>query len=342
MTDAYEVGYQIWDWSAGLPGSVVFPTPGDDSVWEDVTSGNGNFSVGSYYAYDNTGAVGWTPGLAEPVGSHLIKWRWKISAASPYQSDQESFEVLVQSAGSSADTYISVTDVRNEGILEADVSDEQVLAYIETWQQFLNQACRQFFVPKDITFYLDGNDADTLFLNIPIIQIEYLKINGSTEALDTNYYRAYASRDYPDDRRNPRIKLVPQDHYNDIFSRPIYNGPMKFRKGYQNQEIKGIFGFTEPDGSVPRLVKRALLKLVVEKLTNPVYPLGIGSSLLSVMPTGEVIREETDGHEIEYSAGFSSRAAGLSGVTKDNEILDIIKMYQAPIRISAPADWSYY
>lgn len=340
LTDAFEVGYQIWDITGGLPGSVVFPAPGDDTQWEDVTSAPGKFSVGSYYAYDNTAGNGYTPGLAEPVGTHRIKWRWKISAAAPYQMGQEDFEVLVASGGSSADHYISVQDVRDAGIPDPP-DDTTILAYIETWQQFLDRACRQWFVPKQMILELNGNDSDTLFFGIPIIQVDYIKLNGSADQLQEQLYKVYSSRSYPDDRRNPRIKLVGPDEYRDIFVAPLTFGKLKFRRGQKNQEVKGIFGFTEEDGSTPKMISRALLKLVIEKLSNPVYP-GASNPLVPVTPGGQVIKEKTDGHEIQYSDSTKSRKAGLDGITQDQEILDIIKLYRAPIGAATPADWTYF
>jgi hypothetical protein len=340
LTDAFEVGYQILDISGGLPGAVVFPVPGDDAVWEEVTNAPGKFSVGSYYAYDNTIGAGYTPGIAEPVGTHRIKWRWKITGAAPYQADQEDFEVLVQSGGSSADTYITVQDIRDQGITAAVVDDATVLAYIETWQQFLDRACRQWFNPRAMILELNGNDSDTLFFGVPIIQIDYIKLNGSADELITSLYKAYTSRTYPDDRRNPRIKLRGPGGCRDIYSAPMALGQLKFRKGVKNQEVKGIFGFTEADGSVPKMIQRALLKLVVEKLTSPVYPSGVGVGLVPTGATGQIIQEKTDDHEIRFSDNSRSKKHGLDGITNDYEVLDIIRLYRAPIGVATPADWT--
>lgn len=343
LTDAHEVGFQVWDISGGLPGTILFPVPGDGSQWEDVSSGAGNFSVGAYYAYDNAAAKGWTPGLAEMVGTHRIKWRWKITAAAPYQSDAEDFEVLVQSAGSSADTYISIQNVRDEGLAVADYPDEQVLAFIETWQTFLDRACRQWFVPKAKVILADGNDSDTLFFGVPIISIDYLKLNGGAVELNADYYRIYSNQDgWPDDRRNPQIKLIRTKECRNIFTAPVTAGELRFRRGQQNQEIKGIFGFVESDGSVPKLIQRALTKLVIEKLTRPIYSAS-GASPPPIL--GTILREFTDGHSIHYGAaggGYAERRPGLSGITEDPEILDIIKLYRAPLGIASPSDWSHY
>jgi hypothetical protein len=343
LTDAYAIQFRVFDVTAGLPGTQVFPSTPD--TWEDVSGNSGHFGVGSYYAYDGTLEVGWTPGLAESVGTHRAEWRWKISAAAPWQSGYEDFEVLVQSAGSSADLYISVQDIRDEGIKVTKASDLRVLSAIETWQAFLERACRQWFVPKQIILRADGTDSDTLHLGVPIINIDYIKLNDNESELDPSAYRVYNGRTYPDDRRNPRVKLINIDD-TDIYTAPLCNR-LRFRKGRQNQEIKGTFGFIEDDGSTPRMIKRALTILVIEKLTKALYvDPDDPSSSSSVTPPpimGGIVEEQTDDHRVRYggtsstTGSISQRKPGLTGITQNLEVLDIIKLYKAPIGIATPA-----
>jgi len=331
LTDMFYVGYQIWDIIAGLPGTQVFPvTPGD---FCDVTANAGHFAVGSYFAWDPITGEGWQPGLAEPIGTHKIIWKWKVSSGSAYQTGEEQFEVMTESYAGPSDHYCSVQDVRDEGVTLAQASDAKILSYIDICQQLLDRMCRQWFLPRQLTFKFDGNDSDTLFLGVPIISLEYLRLNGADTDLQTDLYKVYNNRKYPDDRRNPRIKLIGPDCYRDIYVAPVTYGPMKFIKGYQNQELKGIFGFTEEDGSTPAPIKRALTKLVVEKLLMPINQ-SIGPS-----PAGPITSETTDGHSLSY--GFSGGGGGLTGITNDQEVLDIVKLYKAPIGLATPASWSY-
>jgi len=343
LTDAFDVGFQIWDLTAGLPGTQIFPvTPGD---WESVGAGAGHFSVGSYYAFNNTEVKGYTPGVAEPVGTHRIKWRWKITAGAPYQSDAEDFEVLVESAGGSADTYIQVSDVRAVGLTVEMASDATVLSYIETWQAFLERACRQWFNPRSLILEVDGNDSDTLFLGVPVISVDYIQVNESGENLDPGLFRVYNSRTYPDDRHNPRIALKRSIEYSSIFTAPLTLGELKFRKGRKNQVVKGVFGYTEADGTTPKLIKRALLKLVIEKLGTPVFSNPAVPSTIPAPPPilGSLTSETTDGHSIEYDSALdtTTRKFGLSGMTGDPEVLDIVKLYRAPLGLATPAHWSF-
>lgn len=343
LTDMNEVGFRIFDITAGLPGTQIFPTtPGD---YEDVTNAPGKFGVGSYYAYDNGAGKGWTPGIAEPIGTHRIEWRWKVGAASAYQSGFEDFEVLVESAGSSVDTYCSVQDIRDLGIDATMMSDADVLAQIELWQAILERVTRQWFNARQMVLSIDGNDSDTLFFGVPIISIDYIKINKSTVELDPEAYRVYNGRaGFPDHRHNPKISLKPEESF-DIYNRPVnYSGSNRFRRGYQNQEIKGIFGFTEADGSTPKAIKRALCKLVYEKITNPINP-GQGGSLPAPPPpaTGPLVEEETDDHRRKFAVTApKAKAAGiLDGITSDPEIQQILRLYRAPMGAATPAHWSF-
>lgn len=338
LTDMFEVGFQVWDISGGLPGTQVFPAVPD--TWETITDSDGHYSVGHYYAYDVAEDRGWKCPDGETLGTHRVKWRWKAMASSPYQSDAEDFTVLAESHGGTEDWYISLQDVRDAGLSIDDYPDADVIAAIQTWQPFLDRACRQWFNPRTLTLKVDGNDSDTLHFGVPIISIDYLKINDDDAVLDLTQYRVYNGNQVTDDRGNPCIKLVRSDQNRNIFTSSDHNGRLKFRKGRQNQEVKGTFGYVEPDGTTPKMISRALLKVVIEKLTNPVYAEGDGG----VPPTlASIVSESTDGHSITYgnlAGDWKPRRPGLSGITQDQEVLDIIRLYRAPIGVATPAHWT--
>lgn len=339
LEDQYLVEFQIFRIEDGLPGTQVFPVTG----WEDVTNAPGKFATGSYYAYDNGNSQGWTPDAGASLGTHRIFWRWKQFASSIYQEGADDFELMAQDAAGPAITYIDVADVRAEGV-DPSLTDEQIQEAIETWQMVLERACRQWFYERALTINFDGNNSDTVHFGVPIITVEHVKINESSDVLDTSLYKVYNSRTYPDNRRNPRIRLVHSQQITDIHVAPFTRGELKFYKGFQNQEVKGTFGFTEADGSVPLPIQRALLKLVIEKLTRPIIPGDDPPEPSSLSFAGVTIEERTDGHMVKYGGGteFEKRRVGLSGITTDPEILDIIRLYKAPMGIALPSHWSYF
>lgn len=241
-------------------------------------------------------------------------------------------------------SYITITDIRNEGLPEPNFPDAKVQTYIDLWQEFIDRATRQWFDSRALTLNVDGTDSDTIHTGVPIISVDHIKVNDSQTVLDSSFYRVYNSRLYPDDRKNPRIKLISSQEHN-IYMSQYTSRRLKFRKGRQNQEIQGTFGYTEQDGSVPKLIKRALTKLVIEKLMKPAYIASTSTappgSLASLF--GIITEEETDNHRREYQpagGGIDKRAPGLTGITDDQEIHNIIALYKAPIGIATPANAS--
>lgn len=339
LVDVYAMEFRIERIEDEVPGPQVFP----ESGWEDISAAPGHYDTGWYYAYDNTAGRGWMPAAGSAVGTHRVYWRWKQFETSSWTEREEDIEVT-EELPTPADTYITIGDVREAGLTDPPFTNAMIEAAIVLWQQALERACRQWFDERELTILFDGNDRDTLHLGVPIIEIEYLKLNRMTDPLDAAKYKVYNSRTYPDDRHNPKIRLVHSTQLSDIYVAPWSIGELRFVKGYQNQEIKGTFGFVEPDGSTPALIKRALLKLVVEKLTHPFYVAPDAEEPVpsAVTYAGVVISETTDGHSIRYgSSSFAERRSGLSGLTQDPEILDIIKLYRAPIGIATPSAWSF-
>lgn len=334
--------FQIFDIST--PAKVitplqVFPVIVDDreplDPTQDCPTGH-RLSTGHFTAE-------WTVPIDQALGSHEIRWFFKETAPSPEETFEEEFEVS-SIAASSADLYVTVQSFRDMGVTTAMISDGDLEDLIRTCQALLDRACRQWFNQQTLDFFFDGTDSDTIHFGIPIVSIELLQINEATTDLATDLYKVYNSLSYPDDRHNPRIKLVRSDDVRDIFTAPITLGDLHFRKGRQNQRVKGVFGYVEADLETPDPIKRALTKLVVEKLLNPIF-VSVGATPIPAPPStpgGAVTEEWTDGHKLKFSVPtLSSRRPGLSGITSDPEILDIIKLYRAPIGVATPAHWSH-
>ncbi len=338
--DAFAIGFRILDMTSGLPGTQVFPVA--DGTYEAVTTGAGKTGTGAYYAYDVAILSGWKPDIDEPLGLHRIQWRWQTASGGPYFYSTEDFAVT-DAAASAPLLYCSVEDLRKEGVTVAHASDEALLAAIITWQQAIDRITRQWFVPRALTLNLDGTDSDVLHFPVPIISVESMNINSQPDALEVGLYRVYNNRtEFQDDRRNPRIQLIGDYQDQNFFSRPIVAGSarMKFLKGRQNQNVVGVFGYVEADGSTPLLIKRALVKLVAEKIARPIVSSG---AAIPPIVSGVVLEEETDNHRIRYAEPGGGTAPGknsISGLTSDPEVRDILRFYKAPLAMATPAHWS--
>lgn len=216
--------------------------------------------------------------------------------------------------------YATVQDIRDAGVTEAQASDPEVEALLELCSLLLDETCGQWFEARVIDAVFDGTGSSLLQLPVPIIEVTSLTINDETEALDPQFYRAYTSRTLPDDRRNPKIRLLGERCFRD--------------DGYQNQAVSGTFGFLEPDDSTPPLITRATIKLVLERIGTPAAS-GSGSGSGSTSgPVGPVIEEWTDGHKLKYQAAkLSEQPSGLQGLSSDPEVQLAIRLYRRPVSV---------
>ncbi len=168
--------------------------------------------------------------------------------------------------------YATINDVRAAGVTgDVEPDDDKITSLIALCSQFLDRATRQWFESRSVTFAVDGSDSDALHFAVPILTVTSLKLNSDPNALDTDLYEVYNGRQMPDDRKNPRIKLVGPSTHRSIYTSPMVSGRLIFRKGRRNQTIAGTFGYLEADDSTPLLIARAVTKMVVEKITHPIY-----------------------------------------------------------------------
>jgi hypothetical protein len=223
----------------------------------------------------------------------------------------------------------------------SDFPDAFVESQLTVWQEILERACRQWFESRAAVIKLDGTGSDAIHFSVPIILCNSLTVNAGDDVLETEYYEVYNNRTaYPDDRRNPRIKLVQGDN-RDIFRSSF--GPRQFNKGRRNQTVDGTWGFTEADGSTPEAIKHALALTVIDQITNPAIEPPAGTSVSPVVPTGLIIEEETDDHRAKWEpAGGATKArpGGLAPMFTP-EVQRIITLYKSPIGIATPADWTF-
>jgi hypothetical protein len=232
--------------------------------------------------------------------------------------------------GESDALIVSIQDLRDEGV-PSTVSDDRILLAIQTWQAFVERACRQWFYPRQMTWDLDGNGTTLLQLPVPIISLSTLYMNDDfVNPVEVDAYVVYNGRgeNGRDDRRNPRIKLISAE--TSIFEGvgPVQRNSFTFMIGEKNQRLVGSFGYVEPDGSTPAPVRYAVKKLAIRGI-EPLYNTGGAAG-----PTGSVIEEETDRHRRKWSdPTLATKAWSMSG---DAEVDQIIAMYRAPISMRAP------
>jgi hypothetical protein len=341
LTDISALEFQIFE-KVTNPGSPIQVFPSTIGARQPVNlalcPAGGKLSTGRYHAT-------YTVPLTAVLGTWEVRWYFKLLPTSPEQQFFEEFEVLAAPAAATVNDYVTVSDVRAAGLNVDPPSDSDIQTAICVWQEFIDRATRQWFRPIPLELYLDGTDSDAIHFGVPIISIDEIRINNEETPLDASRYKVYNAQRYPDHKGNPRIKLVDSlESHRDIYTAPMRTGRSLFRKGRQNQYVKGVFGYVTETGAPPAMIQRALIKLVVEKLARPIAgtpPPGLVPPLVQ----GIVKEEWTDGHRIryEYPGGpLASRQGGpLAGITNDPEIHAILRMYRAPIGVATQANPSY-
>jgi hypothetical protein len=225
--------------------------------------------------------------------------------------------------------YLEIDDLRDEGVTITELSDARADMLINGWEQWFERATGQFFYSQTLDLYFDGDGSRLLQLPVPIITCTALYSNDDfTTALNSSEYVVYNRRGpVQDDRKNPRIKLKRSSSLgSNIFSS---NGNSAiFEIGDQNIKVSGDWGYTEPDGSVPTAVKRAIAVLVMTTMNQ------LNDDDIDQLKVGRVIEEVTDRHRIEYADLYNRlKAWNPTGLT---EVDLAIQMYRAPMTIDAP------
>lgn len=205
-----------------------------------------------------------------------------------------------------------------------DVQKNRGESLIQLSMARIDRETGQFFNKRAGVFQLEGNNSPVLFLNVPVIEIRFLKINGTEQELiegKSNDFLALKGRAEPqDDRWNPRIKL--NTRTDNIFSGAFTN--RVFLKDTFT-EIDGDFGFLDPNGNTPLLIKDATLIDVIDSIENP-------SAKTSGEPTtGSLKRLKVDLHEQEF---FEPKGQSQVYQASTNERFNrIVAQYRRPILI---------
>lgn len=229
-----------------------------------------------------------------------------------------------------------------------DGEESELTAYMQQAMSFIDRHTRQWFNARTFDdsrpVLLEGNNTECLFLQVPILEITSIRKQEGAEVLSPDSYQVFNGRSFPDDRRNPMIKLRKGD--DDV----LFISSGKFMRGVR-LALTGVFGFLEEDGSTPPMVARATLKLA---LIYALKSLGEAAQSAADGDLGPIKREKTDLHEIEYFDARATTGKGTNegtGLSGDDEIDDVIAAYKGPmiiggtfpdIGIEAPviASWS--
>lgn len=333
LKDAVLVEFRILD----PTGTLDFP--GAD--YEEVTTGTGHVGTGRYYAYDETNDVDWAPGVAATLGQYTIEWRWRIAASDDLSTWSEHFDVVEARSGTDGflgfpyRTYVSPDEVRAEGLTDAQATDKRLENLIERAQSYVEDKTQNLFRPVHQELRLSGQNNDRTFLNWPVVGIESVKanwsdsVNVSDSSLVVAFNRsdlAHTYRPNPDHRRNPYIAFV--GGRSSIFAPRVPSD--RFAGGSLNQLVSGVWGFLESDGTVPRMIREAMVRLIFASSVSLAVPTS-GSG--PVGPLKSLLVDGSNRMEWAVPVALQSRSA----LSTSKEVEEILQMYRTPISLGSPA-----
>ncbi len=237
-----------------------------------------------------------------------------------------------------APLYALPSDLRAEGLTTSMASDVRLYTSLLLASKQFEQFTGRFFEPRYLTLTLDGNGSVAVLLDQPIVALDELLFASITLFLselpiDATAYRVYnrhlAGLVTPDDRLNPRLELYGIEDYVATFA---LQGA-RFPRGKQNVQVKGVFGYTDPDGtpfgSTPTLVNHAV-KLLALRLSRKLVSAGRSQGF-----TAHLITEE---HTRDQGVSFTrppTLGSALGSFTGDPEIDGLICMFQRPLTLGA-------
>lgn len=277
LSDAAAITYQIYDLSddakRAQPVQVFPDAPG---VRAPVLAGD-RLGTGHVVAR-------WTVPRDQPVGLHEVRWSVEQTPDAPARSRALAFDVVSEGAPSLRGGYTLVSELRAEGVTEADADDRRLVQRIRLASAYVDRATDRFFEPRAMSLVLDGSGGRAQLVGHPIIAIHDARMSLAMPAevgelpVDPSFFRVYSRHLTqglldPDDRENPRLEFFHESDLFGVSSSPAASlglGSLIWSCGPQNVLIDGVFGYTDPDGSptgrTPELIEHVTKLLVLREL----------------------------------------------------------------------------
>jgi hypothetical protein len=319
IDDPYSLAYAIYD----LTSEDNFATPSEVVGRTDVDLDTEKLALGEF-------APTWELDSDQATGLYQIRWFVKFTEDSTEVEYRQNFQVAAFAAGVWDYPLISVLDMRNEGFTASTLSDSRVYQAVRMATRRIEQLTDNIFGARRMELKLDGDGSSVLNLPFPIIALESVVATfiGVTTTLDVSelgykvYNRHLKGMLNPDDRKWPHIEVIPKGlpgyRYNANWEASL-DDRWRFPKGPQNITVKGVFGYTDPDGSpmggVPDEIKWATARLAQRFLPKQSSP-----AVSELERAGQITSETT--RDQSYSIGQKLQmSAPLTGDPFLDEVL---------------------
>jgi hypothetical protein len=220
----------------------------------------------------------WTVPADEALGRHMIRWFAVMEEDAAEVEWTEQFDVLASTAGLPTRVlYALVSDVRAEGIA-ASMSDRRIAEVLARSCDRLDEWTNRFFAPVWKNIRVDGDRNRYIYFHEPIIALEQVVLTDGFTFVEpsafTVYNRHLTGLLVPDDRETPHIEfrsdLWETRYSGNHYPFPGVNAhPQWAGRSPQSIQVKGVFGYTDPDesptGSTPSLAKEVVVLLTLRE-----------------------------------------------------------------------------
>jgi hypothetical protein len=343
LADAATVAFQVFDLSDDTKRASpvqVFPDSAGTRATVNVTD---LWPTGDKLGPGHVVAR-WTPRADEPLGLHELRWFVQMAPSAAEQIVTVEFDVLAAGAGSYRSGYALVSDLRAEGVTEADATDVRLARLLRLASQYVDRMTGRFFEPRALTLAVDGSGGRAQLLGHPIICVREVKLIVALAAelgelpVTPSSFRVYNRHliqglTDPDDRENPRLEFFHESDLLGVQATPAASlglGSLVWTRGAQNVVIDGLFGYTDPDGSAigrtPELIRHVTKLLALREIPT----LTDAARREDRQKRWRLVSERT------RDQGYNLEPLRAQGVfTGDPEIDAILVAYQRPPQLGA-------
>lgn len=305
--DVASLEFEILDLSSGAPGTAPRLVSARRAL--DAAQGcpdGARLARGHYVA-------GWTTPGDEPLGTHEIRWHFRIAPDAPEYTFVEEFEIVSNVPELPGAGYCTVADLRTEGVTEPQASDARLRALIEEASQTIDRLTGWWFEPRWRRLRVDGRGTPSIEPPAPPIRLDRVLVYGyELSLLEEGFY----------------VRGAPVG--------PGFDAPLirrtrgLFPREPGSVELEGVFGYTEEDGTdfgrTPLEIRRACILLVIRLLPR----LGDINAVDDARNRWRLLSERT--RDQSYTLAPPRREGELTG---DIAIDDILARYMRPAGLGA-------
>lgn len=283
-----------------------------------------NLNTAKVAASSGRYAPTWTVPSNQAIGRHLIRWFSTLVTDGPEVEWFEHFDVMGTTVGMpTRPLYATISDVRAEGVGDS-IPDSRILQILARACDRLDAWTSRVFWPTWKQIQVDGSTDKFLVFMEPIIALESVLLTDGVTSVEptafTVYNRHLTGLLVPDDRENPRVEYR-SDWWNRRLTGNTYGYPTMLidaqwgGRSSQAIQVKGVFGYTDPDGTpagaVPALAQEVVVLMTLRELPLQNTPQAIKKRRDAFIAKMKTREQEVQWGDLALTSGAASPATAM-------------------------------